>query len=83
MDSRMIRRIIERLDKEPERVITSNLGSGSHARSYKDKEGNVFHKVVIPGDTFADAKMELHYLLFDLGIDVGFEPEELNQGSLI
>jgi len=82
MDSRMIRRIIERLDKEPDKVITSNLGSGCHARKW-EQNGETFHKVVIPGDTFADAKVELHYLLFDLGIDVGFDPEELNRGDLI
>lgn len=82
MDTKIVREIIERLDKEPARVITSPLGSGCHARKY-EQNGQVFHKVVIPGDTFADAKMELHYLLFDLGIDVGFEPEELNQGDLI
>lgn len=82
MDARVIKEIIDRLDREPNRVITSQLGSGCHARRY-EQNGEIFHKVVIPGDTFADAKMELHYLLFDLGIDVGLEPEELNQGNLI
>lgn len=83
MKTSTIREIIKRLDKEPNRVITSYLGSGCHARKYIDKDGLTFHKVVIPGDTFESAKLALHYLLFDLGIDVGFEPDELNKGDLI
>ena len=79
MNANTIQKIIERLDNEPERKITSNLGSGCHARRL-DESG---YKVVVPGDTFEQAKMQLHYLLFDLGIDVGLEPDELNEGELI
>ena len=81
MNAATIRRIIKRLDKEPNRVITS--GSGCHAQKYTDENGDHFHKVVGPGDTFSAAKMALHYLLFDLGVDVGMSTEELNEGNLI
>ena len=84
MNTRVIKKIIERLDKEPQRVITSSLGSGCHARKFGDS--NLLtssYKVVIPGDTFAAAKDQLHYLLFDLGIDVGLSTEEMNEGELI
>ena len=73
MKATTIRKIISRLEAEPNRIITSELGSGCHARLYKDE----FHKVVIPGDTFAMARTQLHYLLFDLGVDVGLTDEEL------
>ena len=81
MNTQTIQKIIERLTDEPNRKITSNLGSGCHARRYGENGG--FHKVVIPGDDFDMAKTQLHYLLFDLGIDVGLSEEELNEGDLI
>lgn len=73
MKTQTIQKIIKALDKEPDRIITSELGSGCHARKF----GTDFHKVVIPGDTFAMAKIQLHYLLFDLGVDVGLTDAEL------
>jgi len=72
MNVKTIQKIIKRLDNEPNRIITSPLGSGCHARKFGDS-----HKVVIPGDTFEMAKIQLHYLLFDLGVDVGLTDEEL------
>ena len=82
MDIETVREIIKRLDEHPDKVITSHLGSGLHARRWT-QNGETFHKLVIPGDTFHQAKTELHYLLYDLGIDVGLEPEELRNGDLI
>ncbi len=77
METKVIKEIIKRLKAEPERTITGSIGSGCHARSFGDIE-NKSYKVVIPGDTFSAALGELHYLLFDLGIDVGLTCEELD-----
>ncbi len=68
-----IAKIIEKLEKEPNHVITGNLGSGCHARKFDGDR----YKVVIPGDTFDMAKTQLHYLLYDLGVDVGLSINEL------
>ena len=73
MDISTIQKIIDRLDENPNKIITSPLGSGCHARRF----GGEFFKVVIPGDTFEMAKVQLHYLLYDLAIDVGLSDEEL------
>jgi hypothetical protein len=75
-----IKEIIKRLDKEPNRIITSNLGSGCHARSFGVKLDKSY-KIVIPGDTFSMAKTQLEYLLRDLAIDVGLDNEPVNLDS--
>ncbi len=77
MNGKTIRKIMDRLEKNPTQIITSNLGSGCHARTYKTADGEVMHKVVLPGDTFETALVQLHFLLFDLGVDVGLTDEEL------
>ena len=77
-----MKQTIARLDREPGKVITSPLGSGCLARRFGNKEARTC-KVVVTRDTFRAGKIELHYLLFDLGIDVGIEPDELNDGGLI
>jgi hypothetical protein len=82
MDIKTIEKILKALEKEPDRIVTSNLGSGCHARRYGDAENGYFHKVVIPGDTFSMASTQLHYLLFDLGVDVGLSDDELKTLSI-
>lgn len=77
--SMVIAEILRRLEAEPNRVITSKLGSGCSARRLPETDS---YKVVIPGDTFAQAQIELHYLLFDLGIDVGMSVGELDKVAL-
>jgi hypothetical protein len=67
--------ILCELEHNPNKVITNELGSGCHARAYG--EHNEFHKIVIPGDTFETAKLQLHYLLFDLGVDCGLSDAQL------
>lgn len=73
MKTETVQKIIDLLEKEPNRVIDSAIGSGCHARKF----GGDSYKVVIPGDTFSMARSQLHYLLFDLGVDVGLTDEEL------
>ena len=74
METKTIAEILKRLNAEPERIITGSIGSGCYARRMP---GNDSYKLVIPGDTFQAALTELHYLLFDLGIDAGLSTEEL------
>lgn len=70
-----IKQVIGELEANPNKVITSNLGSGCHARAYG--ENKEFHKIVIPGDTFAMAELQLYYLLFDLGVDCHLSDDQL------
>ncbi len=70
-----IKKIIDILEKNPQKTVINNLGSGCHARPYGEK--NEFHKIVIPGDTFEMVELQLHYLFFDLGVDCGLSDEEL------
>ncbi len=71
-----IAQIIGELQNNPKKVITSNLGSGCHARPFGYK-GDKSYKVVIPGDDFDMALCQLHYLLYDLGIDCGLSQAQL------
>uniref|UniRef100_A0A6M3KLV5 Uncharacterized protein n=1 Tax=viral metagenome TaxID=1070528 RepID=A0A6M3KLV5_9ZZZZ len=81
METEVIKKILEGLAKTPDKVITSNLGSGCHARKMPGTDASSY-KVVIPGDTFQQAQIELHYLLFDLGVDIGLTVEELQDVGL-
>lgn len=74
MDTETIAKIIKRLEAEPEAVITSTVGSGSHGRRMPN---STVYKAVITGDSYSTALLALHYLLFDLGVDVGLSDEEL------
>ena len=69
--------IIERLKRSPSEVIKTRIGSGTSSSRI---EGTNTYKPVVCKDTYAQALMQLDYLLFDLGIDVGLSPEELEKG---
>lgn len=76
---KVIAEVINCMMNNPEKVITGHLGNGCHARAYKTLNGQTMHKVVIPGDNFDMAKLQLKYLLSDLAIDCGLSDEKIDQ----
>jgi hypothetical protein len=73
---KIIGKIITILESNPNQKITSTVGSGCHARPYGDKSDKSY-KIIIPGDNFDMVKSQLHYLLYDIGIDCGLSDSEL------
>jgi len=68
-------KILAKLRKLPrdQVIVKGQIGSGGLARplpAWPEKA-----KVLIPNDTVEEVRWQLYYLLFDLAIDLGLEPD--------